>query len=135
MCSALYGKFRIGNADHSGNNYRHVLHYIRTNSSSFTHGESVRGWTDSQFRLNGDGVDNTLGYSLNVEITVFDPFNSSTYTTCRHESVQQTSNASNVIVTRGGCVYTNTDSPVTGMSFLQSGGNHESDVYVYGIKK
>ena len=63
------------------------------------------------------------------------PTNSSTYKKVRFTSIQHTSDLTNVMHTNGMGVYVENTTALTGMSFWQSGGNHESDIKVYGLKR
>ena len=132
--ASFYVRYRRNNADHSAAGYRFVLHNVRTNSSSFVHGESVRGWGDTNFRINGVGVDNSLGHGLDAELTIINPWQAGTYKKCRIQSYQQWSDLASAQLTHGMAVDTNTDSPLTGMTVYPSGGNYEGKILVYGIK-
>lgn len=132
--SSFYVRYRINNADRTDASYRFVLHAVRTNASSFVHGENVRGWGDTNFRINSYGVDNTLGYSLDAELTIIDPWRAGIYKRTRIQSIQQRPDLASAQLGHGMAIYTNTDSPLSGMTIYPSGGNYEGKILVYGLK-
>ena len=135
----LYGKFKIGGSDASASAYRHVVRGIKGDSSSFYDTDSVRGYTDTKFRIDPLLIDNTLGHSFDVELTIIDPTNTSTYKRIRYESTNSVPHGASsgapdaIVASRGGAVYMDSTAALTGMSF-ETSGNVEGTVLVYGYR-